>query len=162
MTSKESLHIDPYERTWIIISVILLIVFFGAVTVAGMAMGIRVPGPVARVNPNTVAQEGPFADPGLRELAPGKYEAYVLAQTWQFQPREMTVPAGSTVTFFVTSKDVQHGFKIQDTNANMMVIPGQVTSLTVHFKNPGEYNFICTEYCGLGHGAMYGVITVTP
>ncbi|NOX61658.1 MAG: cytochrome C oxidase subunit II [Chloroflexi bacterium] len=156
------MHVDPYERTWIIVSVLLLVLFFAAVTVAGLAMGIRVPGPVARVNPNTVAQEGPFAEPGLRELAPGKYEAYVLARTWQYQPRELTVPVGSTVTFFVTSPDVQHGFKIQDTNANMMVIPGQITSLTVHFTRPGEYEYICTEYCGLGHGAMFGKVIVTP
>ncbi len=73
--SKPSMHIDPYERGWIIATIILLIVFAAAITVAGFAMGIQVPAPAGRVNPQTVAQEGQFATPGLRELAPGKYEA---------------------------------------------------------------------------------------
>jgi len=162
MTSKnESMHVDPYERTWIIGSIILLILFFIAITIAGTMMGIQVPGQVGRVDPNTVAQSGEFSEPGLRELAPGKYEAHVLAKTWSFNPREITVPKGSTVTFYVTSQDVLHGFKLQDTNMNVMVLPGQVSSLTITFDKHGEYPYICTEFCGLGHAAMFGKVIVT-
>ena len=73
----------------------------------------------------------------------------------------MTVPKGSTVTFYITSVDVQHGFKLQDTNLNVMVLPGQIASLTIDFNESGEYTFICTEYCGLGHAAMFGKVIVT-
>ncbi|HBY07705.1 MAG TPA: cytochrome C oxidase subunit II [Chloroflexi bacterium] len=164
MTTKESMHIDPYERAWIMVSITLVIVFTIAIAVAGFALGIQVPSPEQRVDPRTVATDpnSPWADPGLRELAPGKYEAYILAQTWQFTPREMTVPVGSTITLYVTSKDVQHGFKIQDTNVNMQIVPGQVSKLTVTFDKPGQYNYICTEYCGAAHAIMYGTITVEP
>ena len=41
MNGKPSLHIDPVERTWILISVGILIVFAIAVTIAGFAMGIE-------------------------------------------------------------------------------------------------------------------------
>ncbi len=160
MTEKQSMHIDPYEKNWIRLSIGLLVVFALAVTIAGFAMGIQVPSPEARVDPRTVADEGPWAEPGLRELAPGKYEAYVLAQTWQFTPREMTIPAGSEVTFYITSKDVQHGFKLQNTNINVMVIPGQVSKLSVKIDEPGRYDYICTEFCGLGHAAMFGTLIV--
>lgn len=160
MTNEQSMHIDPYEKNWIRLSIGLLVAFAIAVSVAGFAMGIQVPSPEQRVDPNTVAESGPWANPGLRELTPGKYEAYVLAQTWQFLPREMTVPAGSEVTFYVTSKDVQHGFKLQNTNINMQIVPGQVSKLKVTFEDPGRYNYICTEYCGLGHGAMFGTLIV--
>ncbi|MGQ9491600.1 MAG: hypothetical protein ACUVR4_12035 [Anaerolineae bacterium] len=34
------------------------------------------------------------------------------------------MPVGSTVTFYVTSADVQHGFAIRDTNINMQIVPG--------------------------------------
>lgn len=159
---KTSLHIDPIERTWIIISLSVLAIFAIAVTIAGFAMGIQVPAPVARVNPNTVALEGEFANPGLRELAPGKYEAYIMAQTWQFIPKEIRVPVGSEITFYVTSKDVQHGFKLQDTNINMQIVPGQVSSLTVTLDTPGTFNYICTEYCGAAHAIMYGRLIVEP
>jgi cytochrome c oxidase subunit II len=90
MTTKTSMQIDPYERTWMIVSVVLLIVFLAAVSVAGFAMGIQLPNPERRVDPQTVATDpnSPWhADnAGLRELSPGKYEAYILAQTWQFVP----------------------------------------------------------------------------
>ena len=164
MTSQESMHIDPYERAWIIVSLVLLGIFIVAISVAGFALGIQVPSPEQRVDPRTVATDpnSPWSNPGLRELAPGKYEAYILAQTWQFMPREITVPVGSTVTFYVTSKDVQHGFKLQDTNVNMQIVPGQVSKLTFTFDEPGQYNYICTEYCGAAHAIMYGTVTVTP
>ena len=160
--AKEKMHVDPYEKIYIYISIVILIVFATAVTIAGFALGIQVPSPSQRVDPNTVASEGPFSDPGLRELAPGKYELYIRAEAspWRFYPSEVTVPAGSTVTFYVTSADVQHGFNLQNTNINFMVLPGQVSTLTYTFEEAGEYPFICTEYCGVGHQNMYGVITV--
>jgi cytochrome c oxidase subunit II len=159
---KPSLHINRLERRWIIASAVLLVVFMLAITVTSLAGGIAVPQPVARVNPQTVDKEGPFANPGLRELAPGKYEAYILSQIWSFNPREITVPAGSSVTFYVTSKDVQHGFHLDGTNINMQIVPGQVSKLTAKLDKPGEYNFVCHEYCGLGHAAMFGKVIVTP
>lgn len=160
--TPETIHIDPYERGWIIAAIALLVFFALAVMVAGTALGIQLPAPEARVDPNTVGQTGPFASPGLRELAPGKYEAYILAQIWLFNPRDITVPEGSQVTFYITSKDVQHGFKLEGTNVNMMIIPGQVSSLTYTADKPGTYNWVCHEYCGLGHAAMFGTLTVTP
>ncbi len=162
--STTSLHVHPYEKRWIIFSIALLIVFTVAVAVAAFALGIQVPSPEQRVDPRTVAVDpnSPWSNPGLREIAPGRYEAYILAQTWQFLPREIRVPVGSRVTFYVTSKDVQHTFKIQDTNINVQVVPGQVSKLTVTFKKPGTYPFICSEYCGVGHASMFGQIIVTP
>ena len=157
---KESMHVDPFERGWMLAAIVILVVFAIAVTIAGLSMGIQLPAPEARVDPNTVAQSGPFAQPGLRELVPGKYEAYILAQIWLFNPREISVPKGSEVTFYVTSKDVQHGFKLEGTNINFMVIPGQVSKLSYRFDRPGTYNWVCHEYCGLGHAAMYGTVTV--
>jgi cytochrome c oxidase subunit II len=163
MSEKQtSMHIDPYERNWIIISIVLAVVFAIIIAVAGFAFGIQVPSPEQRVDPRTVANEGPWADPGLRELAPGKYEAYILAQVWTFLPREMSVPVGSEVTFYITSKDVQHGFKLQDTNLNVQVVPGQVSKMTITFNEPGDYDYICTEYCGAAHAAMFGTLHVEP
>jgi len=160
VTEHPGLEIDPYEKRWIQLSIALLIVFALAVGVSGFVYGFQVPAPEQRVDPNTVAQMAPFSEPGLRELAPGKYEAYILAQTWAFMPNQIKVPAGSTVTFYITSKDVQHGFSLEETNVNVMVLPGQVSKLTARFDTPGEYRFICHEYCGLGHHTMYGTVVV--
>ncbi len=164
---NQRMHIDPYERGWMIFSAILIVLFAVAVSVAAFGMGIQVPAPEQRVDPKTVASDpnSPWSNPGLREISPKKYDAYILAHAipnWEYLPKEITVPVGSTVTFYVTSSDVQHGFKIQDTNVNFQIVPGQVSKLTTTFKNPGTYNFICTEYCGSGHGVMYGAVIVTP
>mgnify|MGYP001617037147 CR=1 FL=1 len=165
--SAKNMHINVYERNWMIFSAIMLVLFATAVSVAAFGMGIQVPAPEQRVDPRTVATDpnSPWSNPGLREVSPGRYDAYILAHAipnWEYLPKEITVPVGSRVSFYVTSSDVQHGFNIQNTNANFMVLPGQVSKLTITFKNPGTYNFICPEYCGVGHGVMYGAIIVTP
>ena len=158
---KTSLHIDPYEKNWMRLTVVLLVVFVSAVTITAFALGFQVPSPEERVDPRTVSiGDGPFADPGLREYPDGSYDLYIVSQMFSFDPDAVTVRVGSEVTFYVTSIDVQHGFKIQDTNVNMQIVPGQVSKLTVTFDEPGTYDFICTEYCGSAHALMYGTLTV--
>ena len=158
------MHIDRYERLFIYAAVALLVVFMGALAVSSFAFGIRVPTAYEKVDPRTVATPpspwGLPAEERLRELSPGNYEVYLLAQMWQFSPNTITVPAGSRVTFYVTSKDVQHGFKLSGTNINMMALPGEVARLTATFDTPGTYNFICHEYCGALHHTMYGQLVV--
>lgn len=157
---KQTMGVDPFERNWMIASVALLVLFFGLVTIAGFALGIQVPGEENRVDPQTVTESGPFADPGVREIAPGEYEAYVVGRQFSFEPREIEVPIGSKVTIYVTSPDVQHGFKISETNVNVQVVPGQVSKIAFEADRLGEFPIICTEYCGIGHAAMFGVVNV--
>ena len=97
-----------------------------------------------------------------RQIAPGRYEVAMIAQLWLFLPNEIRVPAGSTVTFRIASRDVIHGFNIEGTNANIMLVPGQVSTVTVEFKQPGERLIICHEYCGIAHHAMGGKLIVEP
>jgi len=159
-TTKLTMGVDPYERNWMIVSIILIVVFFALITIAGFALGIQVPDKESRVDPATLTESGPFANPGLREVASGEYEAYVISRTFFYEPNEIVVPVGSTVDIYVSSADVQHGFKIQDTNINMQIVPGQVSHLRYTFDRVGEFPYICTEYCGLGHAAMFGTVKV--
>ena len=160
------IHIDRYEGLWIRISLLTVVVFTVAVGISSFAWGIQLPGAYQRIDPKTLNDpSSPFATPGLRELAPGKYEAYMTAQVWSFTPAEIRLPVGAEVTFYVTARDVLHGFKIAETNINMMVVPGQVSTLKAVFEKPGTYNLICHEYCGaggptIGHHTMYGQIIV--
>ena len=161
MVATEMPHVDRYEGIWMRLSAVILAIFFVSVIVAAFAAGFQLPGVYQRVDPATLYEPGsPFADPGLRELAPGKYELYIRAQIWSFTPNEVHIPAGSEVTFYVTSQDVQHGIKVQDTNINMMILPGQISKLTATFDEPGTYQFVCHEYCGQLHHIMYGELIV--
>ena len=161
-----NLHVDRYEGIWIRMTLIMLVIFTIAVVLSSFAWGIQLPGYYQRIDPATLSDPtSPFANPGLRELAPGKYEAYMTAQVWSFSPAELRIPAGSEVTFYVTTRDVQHGFKIMETNVNMMILPGQISTLKAVFEEPGTYNLICHEYCGaggptIGHHTMYAQIIV--
>lgn len=155
-----SMGIDPYERNWMRFSIVLLVVFALAVTVAGFASGFQLPGPESRIDPRTMLDSEPWATPGLREVAPGKFDAYVVAQAWNFAPAELVVPVGAEVTIYVAAPDLQHGFKITDTNVNMQVVPGQVSKLKYTFDTVGDFPYICTEYCGQGHAAMWGTVKV--
>lgn len=152
--------IDPWERNWIRFSVLLLVAFAALVTIAGFTAGFQLPGPESEVDPATITSEGPWADPGVREIADGRFEAYVIAQTWSFAPREIILPVGAEIDIYVTSPDLQHGFKITDTNVNMQIVPGQVSKLSFTFDEVGEYPYICTEYCGQAHAAMFGTVKV--
>lgn len=157
------LHVDWYEGAWMRLSFAVLVVFFVAIVVSGFSVGFQVPGVYQRIDPATLQNpDSPFANPSLRELAPGKYEVYIRAQIWSFTPSEIRLPVGSTVTFYVTSQDVQHGIKLAETNINMMILPGQVSTLKTTFIKPGTYNFVCHEYCGTLHHTMYGRIIVEP
>jgi cytochrome c oxidase subunit 2 len=160
--SQLSMGIDPYERGWMILSVGLLAAFLVTVTIAGFFMGFQVSGADQEVDPRTVLDEEPWSNPGLRKISDGKYEAWVIAQTWAFVPRELEVPVGSEVKIHVTSPDLQHGLKITDTNVNVMIVPGQVSTVTYTFDEVGEFPYLCHEYCGTGHVAMWGVVNVVP
>ena len=166
---EQGVHVEKWEGIWIRISVAMVAVFILAIVISTTAFGISVPGVSGRINPATLNDaDNPFSQPGLRELAPGKYEAYIVAQTWNFLPDRLEVPAGSEVTFYITARDVIHGFKLTGTNINVMALPGQLSVLSATFNTPGDYNYICHEYCGyvagapIGHHTMYGVLTVLP
>ncbi|MBT3321530.1 MAG: cytochrome C oxidase subunit II [Anaerolineae bacterium] len=170
----KGMHVDPYEKKFIYIGIVVLVIFFSAITVAGVMLGIQVPSPSQLIDPNTAAISGPYSEPGLQELSPGNYELYIRAEAspWKFYPDEVTgLTVGDKVTFHVTSVDVQHGFKMigadradgsrtPDTNINFMVLPGQESTLTYTFKEAGTYFYVCTEYCGVGHQNMFGTIIV--
>lgn len=166
--NSENLHIDRYEGAWIRITTAMVAVFIIAILFAAYGIGVQLPGQYQRMDPATLNDAGnPFATPGLRELAPGRYEAYLIAQAWSFVPATLEVPEGAEVTFYITARDVIHGFKLTGTNVNVMALPGQVSTLKHTFDKPGTYNYICHEYCGyvagapIGHHTMYGQLTVT-
>jgi len=159
---KQGTTIYLYELAWILPSVAIPVGMLVALLVTAFGAHIHMPGMVGRVNPNKVDSSPPFDRPGLVQLAPGRYEVNMVAQTWSFNPNEIHVPAGSDVTFVATSRDVVHGFFIPRTATNIMLIPGQIARITAHFDHPGTYPFFCHEYCGLLHHMMAGQIVVEP
>lgn len=158
MNNKQAAYL--FEIAWILPSIAIPIALLVALVLTAFAVGISVPGVAGRVDPKAINTTAPFDQPGLRELAPGRYELAMVAQVFNWTPDTVEVPVGSTVTFMVTSRDVIHGLKVNGTPINTMVVPGQISKLTTRFDRPGEYLIVCHEYCGGGHHLMAGKIIV--
>lgn len=101
-----------------------------------------------------------YTQPKVTKLDAGTYQVFAVASMWQFEPAEITIPAGSEVDFFLTSKDVVHGFNIAQKNVNMMAVYGAINKTTVKFEKSGTYDIICHEYCGIGHQNMRAQVIV--
>ncbi len=154
------MKIDFYEKVFLGLTAVMLLVFGVFLIFAVRAHDITVPGPTGRVDPSTMLDQAPWNDPGVVETAPGEYLATIVARTWFFQPAVITVPVGANVTFQVASIDIIHGFLIRGTDVNVMVVPGEVSTVRHTFDEPGEYLIACHEYCGTGHQAMSAKVVV--
>ena len=110
--------------------------------------------------PECVPFDKAYLEPKVNKLDDKTYQVFAVAQMWQFQPSEIQVPAGSEVDFFLTSKDVVHGFHIYEKNVNMMAVYGGINKTTVKFDKPGVYKIVCHEYCGVGHENMEARVIV--
>ena len=154
------MHIHRYERWWMTAGISMLVLFLGIISAAAIFDNMNPPSGMMQIDPTKVASTPPFDKPGLRQTSPGHYEAYYVAQVFSFAPQKIEVPVGSTVTFYVTSPDVVHGFNIAQTGINMMVIPGWVNSATHTFNRAGSYLLLCNEYCGVSHQNMFASIEV--
>jgi cytochrome c oxidase subunit 2 len=148
------------EASWIVPSTVIPAVMLVLILYATFAVGVHVPGHEQIVDPKLIGQTAPFDNPGVFQRGAGSYEVVMVGQTWSFRPNEIRVPVGSHVTFTTTSQDVIHGLRIEKTNVNIMLVPGQVGRASAHFTQPGEYLLVCHEYCGLAHHTMFGKVIV--
>lgn len=110
--------------------------------------------------PDCLPYNKTYLEPKVTRLDDRTYQVYVVAQMWQFQPNQINITAGSEVDFFLTSKDVVHGFNISEKNVNLMAIYGNINKTTVRFEKAGIYKIVCHEYCGIGHQAMQAEVIV--
>ena len=110
--------------------------------------------------PECLPYDKAYTTPRINKLDEKTYQVFAIASMWQFEPAEIKIPAGAEVDFYLTSKDVVHGFNIAPKNVNMMAVYGAINKTTVKFNEPGVYDIVCHEYCGVGHQHMRGQVIV--
>jgi cytochrome c oxidase subunit II len=110
--------------------------------------------------PECLPYDKAYATPKINQLDAKTYQVFAVASMWQFEPSEIYIPVGSEVDFYLTSKDVVHGFNISEKNVNMMAVFGAIGKTTVKFDKPGVYDIVCHEYCGVGHQNMRAQVIV--
>ncbi|MEM1300119.1 MAG: cytochrome C oxidase subunit I [Pseudomonadota bacterium] len=77
---------------------------------------------------------------------------------WYWDIDVEQVPLGTPVTFLVSSEDVNHGMGIYDENMRLLFqtqsMPGYVNKVSYTFEEPGYYQVLCMEFCGVAHHDM--------
>ena len=110
--------------------------------------------------PECLPYDKAYSEPKINRLDSNTYQVFSVASMWQFQPSTIYITTGSEVDFYLTSKDVVHGFNIAQKNVNMMAVYGAINKTTVKFDKPGVYDIVCHEYCGIGHQNMRAQVIV--
>lgn len=91
-------------------------------------------------------------------------EVQVIAQQWQFVYRypgfggfesaHLVLPVNAKVTFHVTSLDVTHSFWFPAIGVKADAVPNNDNTFGTQVTKLGTYRIVCSELCGLWHGAM--------
>ena len=154
------MHVEKYERWFMYATAVVILGAVAGLIISVVGHHAALPQPAGRVQPADIDTTAPFDDPGYHDTGDGTGELVLIGQAWQWTPQEVTIPAGTEVTIKAVSRDVIHGIRIPETNANVMVIPGQVSEIEVNFDEAGQYTLVCHEYCGIGHQTMFMTIDV--
>ena len=85
----------------------------------------------------------------------------IVAQRFYFTPAEITLKKGEPVILSLTSKDVQHGLKLDAFNQVLIAPKGQTKQVEVTPTEAGTFIAQCASFCGAGHGSMKLTVHVT-
>lgn len=74
----------------------------------------------------------------------------------------VVVPAGRTIAFAGTARDVIHAFWVPDVRFQRQLFPGHVERFDLVFRRPGTYQGVCSMFCGLYHQNMHFDVRALP
>lgn len=106
---------------------------------------------------------------GLRDIPEDGVEISVYGQqyAWIFvYPNgketvdELTVPVNKPIKLVLRSEDVNHSFFLPAYRVKVDVVPGMDTFAWFQPKDKGDYDILCTEYCGVEHSSMVAKVSV--
>jgi cytochrome c oxidase subunit II len=150
------------EKRWAILATGLMALLVGMTIYTGLHWAMMPPSRVETADPRTLHVAGEFIESNLGTAteADGSVTVRLVAQQYSFTPQCLLVPAETPITFRATSADVVHGFLIDHTNINSMLVPGYVSTFRTSFDAPGEHPMPCHEFCGTGHQGMWARVKV--
>jgi cytochrome c oxidase subunit 2 len=152
------------ERRWAMVSFLVVALFVVVAAFAGIHQATMPQARVETTSPARLHLGGEFVETNLGSAVEpdGSVTVRAIGQQYSFTPQCMIVPADTPITFRAAGSDVIHGFLIQDTNVNTMLVPGYVSVIAARFDRPGEHLMPCQEFCGVGHeGMSYAEKSVT-
>lgn len=106
---------------------------------------------------------------GLRTVPNDALTVQVIGQqfSWVFimpngkaSEGELVVPQHKPIRLNVTSQDVIHSLFIPAFRIKIDAVSGMQTHAWFYPRKKGEYDILCTEFCGVGHADMTAVLRV--
>ena len=121
---------------------------------------------------NLADNKHPYATKGEAEYKVvrqgNKVHVYMTSIRSHFAPDNIEgIKVGDEVYFHVTNLeqdwDVPHGFAIKgNQNAELLIMPGETSTLKWVPKKPGMWPMYCTDFCSALHQEMQGYVRVSP
>lgn len=106
---------------------------------------------------------------GLRTVPAGSVQVQVLAQmfTWIFvynndkeSENLLVVPEHTPIKLNIESLDVIHSFYLPAFRVKVDAVKKFPTYVWFRTKDPGEFDIMCSEYCGIDHSKMLAKLKV--
>jgi cytochrome c oxidase subunit 2 len=153
---------ERVERRWATLAIAIIVVLAGAAAFAGIHKATMPQGRVETIQPQTLHLSGEFIESNLGSATEpdGSVTVRAVGRQYSFTPQCMVVPADTPILFRATSPDVIHGFLVQGTSINTMLVPGYISAIPARFTKAGEHLMPCQEFCGVGHEGMWARIKV--
>lgn len=150
------------ESRWAALAIAILIFIVVLAAIGGIRHSTMPQYQTETIDPSTLHIDGEFVESNLGSAVEpdGSVTVRLVGQQYSFTPQCILVPADTPIVFRATSADAIHGFLIEGTNVNTMLVPGYISSLPARFDQPGEHLMPCHEFCGVGHEGMWAKVKV--
>lgn len=79
---------------------------------------------------------------------------------YAIEPNVIQVKKGENVVLDVSTRDVEHGFQIEQLGINEPISPGKPAQIPLKTDAKGEYKIECSIICGAGHDDMQAKLVV--
>ena len=84
----------------------------------------------------------------------------ITARRFDYSPAEITLKKGEPVVLELVTDDVLMGFSLPGLKVREDLVPGKIARVRLTPDRIGAYIFVCDVFCGGGHEAMHGTLTV--
>ena len=154
------------EITWTVIPLILVLAMIVVSSVA-LAQNDREPANAMRVE--VLGQQFAWVVAYPPEGATEDMDGFicftrgqgVVDQRCKSSPN-LVLPLDRPVRLHLTAREVIHSFFVPEFRQKQDAVPGLTTEITVTPTKLGNFPFVCTELCGLGHALMRTRAIVLP
>ncbi|MFN2353426.1 MAG: cytochrome c oxidase subunit II [Desulfopila sp.] len=108
---------------------------------------------------------------GLRDMPEDGVEIIVYAQQYEWifvYPNdketvdELVVPFGKAIKLTINAIDVNHSFSLPAYRVKVDAVPGMETYAWFEADRVGDFDILCTEYCGVDHSSMVAKLHIVP